>query len=414
MTSINLNETLTPSRRERDWRLLLIRLLAVAAMLIGVYLTVVAFLEHGKAAGCGGGSGCDEVLSSSWSRLFGLPVSLFAVLTYLVLLSGTFLAKNSKTSSQRRTGWLVMLATASSIVIASLWFTALQIFVVKQICPYCMTEHGVGVVIALLIFIRTPWKTVLRQQAEASSTPPLTRSAVVLAMIFGVIGSSGFAVAQIAFRLPTHSIAQHEVVVSGVGAERTITMTGGHELRLSQTPLIGSVEAKHLIIALFDYTCPHCRKMNEHFDKVRDLYGDQVAIVILPMPLDPDCNPNISGNGHEGSCEYSKLALAVGQTSRENFQKFHAWVFAGNATPQLAERYAAKLIGQDLLNSKLQDGSVDQQLQQNIAIFSAAGRGGVPTLFLGSQVVTGSIGSAEELFQLLEQNLGLVPKGWSL
>src|SRR5574341_1090485 len=55
--------------------------LALAGMGLSGYLTVSSWIGQ-PVAGCTVGSGCDLVLSSDWSRLFGLPTSLWGFLAY--------------------------------------------------------------------------------------------------------------------------------------------------------------------------------------------------------------------------------------------------------------------------------------------------------------------------------------------
>ena len=59
-------------------------------LLCGVAFCVSAYLLYGsltgdRLAGCGPESGCDAVLRSRWAYIFGLPVSLPALMLYLAV-----------------------------------------------------------------------------------------------------------------------------------------------------------------------------------------------------------------------------------------------------------------------------------------------------------------------------------------
>ena len=52
------------------------------------------------------------------------------------------------------------------VLVAAVWFVALQLFVIKAVCPWCMTAHGLGFVAGLLLLIGAP-----PRQLEASERP---------------------------------------------------------------------------------------------------------------------------------------------------------------------------------------------------------------------------------------------------
>src|SRR3974377_881275 len=77
--------------------------LAAAGLLLTGYLTWTAFAGM-NVKGCAVGAGCDVVLTSKWSRLFGLPTSFWGLLTYLTLLASTFMPRPN---SRWRFEWIV-------------------------------------------------------------------------------------------------------------------------------------------------------------------------------------------------------------------------------------------------------------------------------------------------------------------
>src|SRR6187402_743909 len=90
---------------------LLARVLLVAALLVSIYLGWVSF-GGSAVGGCGPESNCDKVLSSRWSLL--VPAA-----------------------------WAVIGAVA--------WFVALQLFVIKAVCPFCMAAHVCGLAAAAIL-----------------------------------------------------------------------------------------------------------------------------------------------------------------------------------------------------------------------------------------------------------------------
>jgi hypothetical protein len=148
--------------------------------------------------------------------------------------------------------------------------------------------------------------------------------------------------------------------------------------------------------------------------QARERYGDQLAIVLLPMPLNPRCNKyvNTSRPEHEHACEFARLALAVWKTKPKAFASLHDWLFeqAEVPTPEAAKNYAAKLVGAAALESALADGDLDRRIEASGRVFSLSGEDRIlPRLITGTSIAAGEPPSAQFLFDYLEKKLGLKP-----
>ena len=113
------------------------------------------YLTGGSMAGCGGGSPCEQVLNSRWSVIAGiLPVSGLAVGVYLAILVATLFTGRATEAPLRRLAWSVMLILAGSVAGSAIWFTIVQKWIIGEFCPYCMTTHITGLVLAALVIWR--------------------------------------------------------------------------------------------------------------------------------------------------------------------------------------------------------------------------------------------------------------------
>ena len=152
MSQKNAEKTATSHRRHhkesgQNWKLWTIRLLAVVAIAVSSYLAVVTFNNSGPA-GCGDAAtsmGCDEVLGTRWSSWFSIPVSVFAVVNYLLLFYYSFQVTRHRSA---RTPFRLFGFTAG---LAAVWFLFLQFFVLEKFCPYCIAVHICGLAISGLI-----------------------------------------------------------------------------------------------------------------------------------------------------------------------------------------------------------------------------------------------------------------------
>ena len=156
--------------------LLLVRLAFIGAFGISAFLAWNS-LQGGGVPGCGPESDCDKVLSSRWSFLFGLPVSLFALPVYLAAIVLLF---------QKTIRWKTLLPVALIVLGAALWFVGLQAFALRAFCKFCMAAHIAGGLAALFLLRNNPLPANLTARflglaaapvallviAQLNSTPP--------------------------------------------------------------------------------------------------------------------------------------------------------------------------------------------------------------------------------------------------
>ena len=115
------------------------------------------YLVGGLAIGCGGGSGCDQVLSSRWSSVGGvLPVSGLAAGAYLAMLVAILFIGPAVQAPVRRLAWRAMLVLAWAVAGSAVWFTIVQKWIIGAFCPYCMASHIIGLLLSSLVVWRAP------------------------------------------------------------------------------------------------------------------------------------------------------------------------------------------------------------------------------------------------------------------
>jgi len=178
-------------------------------------------------------------------------------------------------------------------------------------------------------------------------------------------------------------------------------------------PLVGDPEAEHVIVKLFDYTCKHCRKLHRQLEEARQRYGGQLAILVLPVPMNHGCNeyidPNYKHPDHKLACEYAKLAMAVWRLAPEKFPAFHKWLMGTDPIPPLSEARsrAEEYANADALDGEEGGDAVGKLLKQTTLLFKRCGAGAIPKLILGDKAVGGEFRNSEELFRVLERHTGL-------
>jgi uncharacterized membrane protein len=121
---------------------------AIAVLaLIGVAIT--AYIEYERATGgqiaCGTG-GCEEVQSSKYAELLGVPVAVLGLVAYAVV----FLTALVRAPAAALAGATIALAGLAFAV----YLLAVQAFVLDAYCTWCLASDAVLVVLAILATIR--------------------------------------------------------------------------------------------------------------------------------------------------------------------------------------------------------------------------------------------------------------------
>lgn len=96
------------------------------------YLTTQHYL--GLPVACSILEGCEQVTTSPYSLIFGIPVALLGSIFYLTILILSVIYLDSK-----KIKFLNLITKITPFgFLASLYFVYLQIFVIKAICLWCM------------------------------------------------------------------------------------------------------------------------------------------------------------------------------------------------------------------------------------------------------------------------------------
>lgn len=119
-------------------------MLSIVGFADAVYLAIKTMV--GSPITCYAFNGCDTVAQSKYSLLFGVPLSLLGALFYAttIILITYYLQRRTKRGLQN----VVYVAIFGGLF--SLYLFALQAFVIKAWCFYCVISDTVGVITALL------------------------------------------------------------------------------------------------------------------------------------------------------------------------------------------------------------------------------------------------------------------------
>jgi uncharacterized membrane protein len=117
-------------------------ILAVAGFAVSLYLAISHYL--GFAVPCSITQGCETVLSSKYSMLFGFPLSVWGVGYFFAVIVSSLLANHYAI-------WKKLLTSLLGIgALASIIFLSLQFFVIKKVCQYCLIADLLSIILFII------------------------------------------------------------------------------------------------------------------------------------------------------------------------------------------------------------------------------------------------------------------------
>jgi uncharacterized membrane protein len=119
--------------------------LALGGALVSTYLLLYKLGVVGRLV-CGAEGGCERVQMSRYATFLGLPVAVYGVGGYLLLLGiALYGLRADQVADPRATSWLAALSAIG--VVFSVYLLALELFVIHAICRWCSIS---GVIIAVI------------------------------------------------------------------------------------------------------------------------------------------------------------------------------------------------------------------------------------------------------------------------
>jgi len=139
-------------------------ILSIFGIINAIYLTTIKAISIDA---CIIGTTCSNVINSSFSNVLGIPVSVFGIIFFSILLFTYIYERNS---SKSFTKWTLCVTSSGSI--ASLWFLFAQAILIKSFCPFCILSS----ILVFTLFSISIMATI-KNKAQIKNSPflpPLT------------------------------------------------------------------------------------------------------------------------------------------------------------------------------------------------------------------------------------------------
>lgn len=311
----------------------ILRILLLAFSIVGVVASVMLTQLHVKAhtrpnetSFCSVHSkvDCLSVAESPWAVLWGVPVSVWSIMAYSVLILGllaVFVVQLRQESRRRRQGtsktapggkppWVwhtmpgVMFVLSAGAFCAALMMAYISHFLVKSLCLVCAALYLVNTVLLVV-----SWLVCRMHGGVAASvrrdvalfkrnTLHLAGAASVMMIIAGLL-----------MALYPNYWKLNEPV--GPGNLPHGMTKGGHAW-------IGAKDPVLTIHEFSDYQCAFCRNFNARLRKIlnKKKFRDKVRLVHHHYPLDHHCNPSVKRKIHPRGCELARGAICAAEQGK--------------------------------------------------------------------------------------------------
>lgn len=260
--------------------------LSVLGLILSLYLTYLHFADSG-AAFCAEGSDCDVVRQSAFSSIFGIPVALFGVIGYALIIFFMLSSINNKRK------WLLLYIVSLAGVSFSAYLTYLELFIIDAICMYCVVSALFMVAIFFIIIF-----------GKDEYYPKFSglKTAVLGLFVIAVVLMGSYVVQY-------DDIAQAKLPVYEISPADSYTVSLAKYMGSRGAVMYGS------------YKCPHCTDQKKMFGSAFQYIG-----YVECHPQGPDANPSlctargirnfptweINGNYYRGALSMERLSALSG------------------------------------------------------------------------------------------------------
>jgi uncharacterized membrane protein/predicted DsbA family dithiol-disulfide isomerase len=307
------------------FRLALLIALGVSAALLIDYLRPLP-------AFCDVGSGCDQVRLSRYSTILGIPLPLLGLLGFAVWMTASLV---QSARARLLTRLLALVAGVTGVLLL-----LMQALVLKVFCKLCVTVDIATIIAAVLALVPDPKADEPGARAPRWLWPVATVISMVLPAVWAIVQ-------------PSPPVPRE---IAGLW-----------------------VPGKINVVEFADFQCPFCRKLHPLMTELLGEYEGRVHFVRLNMPLSSHSQARTAARGYCCAEEQEKgpaMADALFQSE--------------TLTAEACEKLAASLgLSLPAYRACVASSSTDARIDDEIERVKSAGLAGLPTVWIGDQVLVG-------------------------
>ncbi|MEW6777946.1 MAG: vitamin K epoxide reductase family protein [Bdellovibrionota bacterium] len=405
--------TSTNSSSRPAWPSLLIALLSGVGIVLAIILThthaqLLAQPDYESFCDISAKVSCTDALTSPYAKLLGVPVSLFAAISYALLLVLAFW--DSKHLEKDGAAHRVFALSAFHLLF-SLYLFAVSVVELGVICPLCSGLYAVA-----LLNTGLAWKNLpagignlpkgLSEEIGGLLRGPKSRWAIEGGAALAVLALVLLFQAADPLAPKTKGEPHPQKPVAGKPGEPEQVPTDPAEKRefykkkmrewLASMPEVkadfgafppnGTPGAPVTIVEFADFQCPACKRAGESLDRALKRHPGKIRWYFRNFPLNKQCNPALTSELHTQACQAAYAAWCANEQGA--FWKYNEHLFLYQ--PRLAsDQYVpwAKELGLDAAKFEkcLKDKKGEGQIQADVSDGMGVEVSSTPTVIINGR-----------------------------
>jgi protein-disulfide isomerase/uncharacterized membrane protein len=343
---------------------------------------------------------CTQAYLSSYGSLWGVPVALFGVFffTLVLLLAGV----GGRTGSPVRDAIPAYVFAISTVGLAFVLYLGWASYVqLKTFCMLC----GVTYVSVIAIFIISggattfPMTTLPRRVPRDLRALVSSPTALVLALLF--VAGAGTVIAA----FPGEQAHSAPATLKTLSEKERADVAAWWEKQPTIDTPMPMEGAKVMVVIFSDFQCPHCRKAHEEYKPLIAKYAANpgVRFVLKHFPLEGECNSYAPNGGHSAACEAAAAVVEARKTGKA--ERMTDWLFENqdSLTPS-GVRVAAHDIGAvPDFNAGYADAL--KEVKADATLGGQIGVGSTPTVVLNNRKLPAGVVDPAALDALIDLEL---------
>lgn len=332
---------------------------------------------------------CNGVAQSKFSSFLGIPLAVYGVGFYVMILGLLLLDKliakfnffKHFEDFTHPLQYIHLLAIFSLFVAVTLAY--ISTFMLHKICILCYVTYAVNALIFVL----------------------LARLSVRESVKVTVHDVKAFAKnSKNKFLFPFLSLAFVMIVLT---ANQTQLMVPSPQELIDRGNVLGDKNSYLKVTMYTDYNCPYCARMNTEAHQLAQNM-DGIRIERVEYPIEKSCNPNVKGRGFRHSCQAAKYAIAAKEQGK--YVLMSSLLYENNNN--LSEKNILRIADKHGLDSKklyadAHSQKIKDELNDDIKKATETGINSTPSTKIGVKIYNYFL-SYDELFAIVSEYKNVV------
>ena len=371
----------------------------IAAYLLYAKVRIKFDATFASACAFSGKLNCDLVQTSPYSELFGVPIALLAIPTYVMMAFLAFYAALTRDRDAREIAHGALFGLGAATTLYAVYLAYLSAFVIKAFCLFCISMYVVQLAVAILAYFAAEGRLagLLKRMLDAALVfpRPMPHAVVAFSLALAAATLAFHYSKQVVMERSLRTVAQAETPkpqTSSVEGRASGPAEGPVEVPVGPNDYVtGPASAPVTVVVFSDFQCPYCRILASEMKKLRAKYQGQARFVFKHFPMNEECNPGMSTDKpHREACRAAKVAHCAHVQGK--FVEMHDRLFEGQdeLSDAFYDKVAAELgLDKGRFTQCLSDPKTDQKVRDDVMLGRRLGLNSTPTIFVNGRQVKG-------------------------